>query len=377
MLIGIPRETRRHEHRVGLTPSAVERLVGHGHRVFVEHEAGAAARFGDRDYQRAGGEIAWSPEEVYRRSDLVCRVGALSAPEIELLKPGLVVAAFHHLALAPREVLERLAALAVTLIAYELIRDGNGGLPVLSSMSEIAGPLAVHLGAYYLQNEAGGRGILLGNVPGVPPPTVLILGAGTVGRTAARQALDAGAHVIVVDSDLGKLREIDRALAGRAVTSLAHGERLARFSAIADLLIGAVLVPGSRAPYLVTEAMVRAMKPGSVILDVSIDQGGCVETSRPTTLDDPTFVAHGVVHYCVPNMTANVARTASRSLANAVLPHLLELADRGLEEALATRPGLAQGVCLYRGRPVQRQVGEALAVESVPLAQVLGGKGRP
>jgi alanine dehydrogenase len=374
MLIGIPRETRRHEHRVGLTPSAVGLLVERGHAVLVEHDAGSEARFVDRDYQRSGAQIVWSPEEVYRRADLVCRVGALGPEDIGRAKPGLAVAAFHHLAVAPREAVERLAGLSATLIAYELIRDAEGGLPVLWPMSEIAGRMAVHLAAYYLQNEAGGRGILLANVPGVPPPTVLILGAGTVGRTAAHQALDSGAHVILVDSDLGKLREVNQALAGRAATSLAHADRLARFSAIADVVIGAVLVPGSRAPYLITEAMVKAMKPGSVVIDVSIDQGGCVETSRPTTLDQPTFTAHGVIHYCVPNMTSNVARTASRALANGVVPFVLALADRGIAEALAAQPGLAAGVCLYRGRVVRREVAEVVGLQAAPLAELLAAE---
>jgi alanine dehydrogenase len=375
MDLGVPKETHRHEHRVGLTPAAVARLVQRGHGVLVESEAGLAARFTDQNYQAVGARIVYRQEEAYRRAEVICRVGQLAADEVELLRPGQTVCSWHHLAVARRELVERLMALGTTLIGYEVIRNERGELAALWPMSEMAGRLAVHLAAYYLQNEAGGRGILLGNVPGVPPPTVLILGAGTVGRTAARQALDSGAHVILVDADLVKLREANRELCDRAVTAVADEERLSRFTRIADVVIGAVLIPGSKAPFLVTEAMVRAMKPGSVVIDVSIDQGGCVETSRPTTPDHPTFVAHGVVHYCVPNMTAVVARTASRAMANAVVPYLVALADRGVDAALREIAGLAAGAYLYRGKVVNEGVGKALGLPVADLAGELGREG--
>lgn len=369
MIIGVPKETHRLEHRVGLTPSAVAQLAGRGHGVVVERGAGLAAHFSDRDYALA--QIVYSGEEAYKRADLVCRVGDMTADELELVRPGSVVCSFHHLAVTPREVVQRLMELEVTLIGYEVIGDGAGGLPVLHPTSEMAGQLAVHLAAHYLQNESGGRGILLGTVPGVPPPTVLILGAGTVGTVAARQALAAGAHVIVADAELPKLRRINRELDGRLVTILARHSRLDRYTAIADVVIGAVLIPGGRAPFLVTREMVEAMKPGSVVIDVSIDQGGCVETSRPTTLDTPTFVSSGVIHYCVPNMTANIARTASRALTNAAMPYVLSLADMGLEAALLADPGLAAGVYLYRGKLVSPQVAESLGMEATPLDALL------
>ena len=317
MIIGVPRETHRHEHRVGLNPFALRRLAQQGHTVLVESRAGESAHFTDLNFQEAGGQIVYNPEEVYRRSDLVCRVGAISKDELPLLKPESVVCAFHHLAVMPKEQVERLMRLEATLIGYEVIQDEKGDLPVLLPTSEMAGQMAVHIAAHLLQKEAGGRGILLGTVVGVPPPTVVVLGAGTVGRAATRLALASGAHVIVLDDNLAKLQALHREFGGRAVTVLAEVERLQQYTAIADALIGAILIPGARAPFLVTEAMVRAMKPGSVIIDVSIDQGGCVETSRPTTLDDPTFTVHGVVHYCVGNMTANIPRTASRALASA------------------------------------------------------------
>ena len=375
MIIGVPREVHRHEHRVGLTPFAVSRLVQHGHAVCVETRAGEEAHFHDRDYERSGAQIVYTAEEAYRRADLVCRVGTVGADELDLLRPGSIVCGFQHLAVAPRDVITRLIDLGTTLISYELIRTDGEARPVLVPFSEMGGRLAIQLAAHYLQIEAGGRGVLLGNLPGVPPPTVLILGAGGVGRSAARLALAMGAHVIVLDEDLEKLAALTRCVGDQVVTALAAEERLAQYTPIADVVIGAVLIPGERAPFLVTEKMVRSMKKGSVIVDVSIDQGGCVETSRPTTLEDPTFEVHGVVHYCVPNMTASIARTASRALAHAALPYLLELAGKGLDRALAENGGLAAGTSLFRGRVVQSTLGHALGVEVTPVERLIEGGG--
>jgi alanine dehydrogenase len=371
MFIGIPRETNRLEHRIGLSPYAVARLTRYGHTVIVEKDAGLTAKFSDGAFEKAGAQIVYSSEEAYKRADIVCRVGLLSGDEIDLLKPGSVICAFHHLAVSPRENVERLIELEATIIGYEIIQDTSGDRRILAPMSEIAGQMAVHVAAQYLQNEAGGRGILLGNVPGVAPPTVLILGAGSVGSSAARQAVASGAHVIVVDEDLSKLRAVSREFSGHVVTAVAGMAQLERFTSIADVVIGAVLVPGAHAPILVTEDMVKAMKPGAVILDISIDQGGCVETSRPTTLDDPTFTVHNVVHYCVPNMTANIARTASRALANAVLPTLKDILRKGLGGALRDDPGLAAGVYLYQGQLVNEKVGAIMNINSTPLAQLI------
>jgi alanine dehydrogenase len=371
MFIGIPRETNRLEHRIGLSPYAVARLTRYGHTVIVEKDAGLTAKFSYGAFEKAGAQIVYSSEEAYKRADIVCRVGLLSGDEIDLLKPGSVICAFHHLAVSPRENVERLIELEATIIGYEIIQDTSGDRRILAPMSEIAGQMAVHVAAQYLQNEAGGRGILLGNVPGVAPPTVLILGAGSVGSSAARQAVASGAHVIVVDEDLSKLRAVSREVSGHVVTAVAGMAQLERFTSIADVVIGAVLVPGAHAPILVTEDMVKAMKPGAVILDISIDQGGCVETSRPTTLDDPTFTVHNVVHYCVPNMTANIARTASRALANAVLPTLKDILRKGLGGALRDDPGLAAGVYLYQGQLVNEKVGAIMNINSTPLAQLI------
>jgi alanine dehydrogenase len=371
MIIGVPRETHRHEHRVGLTPQAVRRFIHDGHQVVVERSAGIAARFTDREYEDAGAKIVYSSDEAYKRADLVCKVGVVSHDELDLLKPGLVVGAFHHLTVAPRATVNRLREMDVTAIGYELIEDASGHRPILIPFSEMAGHMAVYLAAYYLQNEVGGRGILLGNVPGIAPPTVLILGAGTVGRTAARRAVAIGAHVIVLDASLQKLREVSRESEGRVVTQLVSPDRLESYTRIADVVIGAVLIPGARAPFLVSEDMVKAMRPGSVIIDLSIDQGGCVETSRPRTPEAPTYVVHDVVHYCVPNMTANVARTASRALADALKAPLAELLEKGVPQALRDNPGLAAGTYLYRGHVTHGPLAAAHDVAVSPLSTLL------
>lgn len=371
MFIGVPREDHRHEHRVGLSPSSVARLTRRGHTVHFESGAGKGAHFSDHVYEEVGAQIVYSREEVYRRADLICRVGWVSVDELEMVKPGLAICGFQHLAVAPRAKVQRLLEIEATVIGYELIRDRDNHLAVLPPVSEMAGQMAVQIAAHYLQTEVGGRGILLGSVPGVPPPTVLILGAGTVGRTAARLALDSGAHVILIDDNLTKLREVSHRLGERPVTAMASMRNLARYSSFADVIIGAVLIPGSRAPFLITEEMVKAMKPGSVIIDLSIDQGGCVETSRPTTPENPTFVAHEVIHYCVPNMTANIARTATRALANAAMPFVLEIAEKGLEAAIRADPGLASGIYIYRGKLINEGLAQALGVPAGKLDELL------
>ena len=371
MIIGVPRESSQFENRVGLNPFAVADLTARGHAVLVERGAGSAAHFSDVDYQRAGGEIVYEASEVYGRADLLCRVGRITAAELALVRPGLTFCGFQHLAVAPREVVQRLMDLECTLIGYEVIRDHSDHLAVLRPFSEIAGQMAMHVAAWFLQNQSGGRGTLLGNVAGVPPPTVMIVGAGGVGCAAATLAVAIGAHVIVLDEDTRQLDALRRELAGHVVTVLAAEERLKRYSRFADVLIGAVLIPGARAPVLVTEEMVVEMKQRSIIIDVSIDQGGCVETSRPTTIDDPTFLSHDVIHYCVPNMTSNVGRTASRVLANASLPYLREISDKGTAAAIRENSGLAAGVLLYRGKIVNPVVGEVLGLPTTSLPGLL------
>ncbi len=376
MLIGVPRETGRHERRVALTPWAVGHLTRLGHAVLVEAGAGNGALFTDREYEEAGAKIVYSRDEAFKRADLVCGVAVVTVGELDLLKAESVLCGFHHLAVVPRATVDRLRGLRVTTVDYELVEDEDGGRPLLTPMSEMAGEMAVFVAAHYLQNSEGGRGILLGAVPGIAPPTVVILGAGTVGRAAALRAQAIGAHVIVMDDRIEKLRALKRWVGQQIVTQLATPDRLERYTAIADVLIGAILIPGARAPFLVTEDMVRGMRAGSVIIDVSIDQGGCVETSRPTTLDNPTYTLHDVVHYCVPNMTANVARTASRALSDVLLAPVSAMAAHGIEAALRTEPGLAAGVSLFRGEVVHARLARALGTEPRSLASLLQAEER-
>lgn len=371
MVIGVPKETGRLEHRVGLTPFAVRRLCQQGHAVVVETRAGAAAHFTDEDFTAAGAVIVYTSEEAYTRADLVCQVGAIAPAELELLKPDSVICGFHHLAVAPRDTIERLRQTSMTLVGYELVEDALGDRPILLSMSDLAGQIAVHEAAHLLQIQSGGRGILLGNTPGVPPATVLIIGAGAVGKSAARHAIASGAHVIVADNNVRRLQRLVEALGDRVVTAMATPDRLERFVTFADVVIGAVLIPGERSPFVVTEDMVKTMKPGSVVVDVSIDQGGCVETSRPTTLDNPTFKKHGVTHYCVPNMSANIARTASRVLSLTSLPWIEAMAAHGMDAALQEDAGLRQGVYMYRGELVHEAVAESHGIPHRSLPSLL------
>lgn len=371
MIIGVPKDRLPHENRVGLTPLGVSRLTGAGHEVYVEHDAGAGGRFSDEDYRAAGGRIAYEPDEVTMRPDLICRVGSMTLEEARRLRPGVTVAGFLHLAVAPVELVRELEARKVSVIGYEIVEDHHGHRPVLTALSEIAGQMAVHLAAHLLLSESGGRGIILGGGPGIPPATVVILGAGTVGRTAAGLALACGAHVVLLDAEVERLRDALAHLPTGTVTAVGSPAQVASFTSVADVLIGAVLIPGGRAPYLVTSEMVRKMRPGSIILDLSIDQGGCVETSRPTTVDRPTFKVGEVTHYCVPNMTANVPRTASRALALAALPYLTCIAEHGVEGALQGDAGLARGVYMYQGRMVNEPASRALGLEATPLEDLL------
>jgi alanine dehydrogenase len=371
MILTVPRETHYHEHRVGLAPFAVGRLVRAGHTVLVERDAGTAAHFRDRDYQEVGGQIVYDPDEIYQRADIVCRVSHLSSEELEMVRPGSVVCGFHHLAATPRERVVELEERGLTLLGYEILQD-KGRLPVLGPISEMAGQMAVQTAATLLHREGGGRGILLGSVAGVPPPTVLILGAGAVGRSAARLALAMGTHTIILDSKMDKLRDAHGDLDRRPVTLLLGSDRLERYVGIADVIIGAILVPGERAPFLVTEQMVQSMKQGSVIVDVSIDQGGCVETSRPTTLKHPTFIAHGVLHYCVPNMTSNIARSATRAITSAALPYLIRLAERDPEVALREDAALRGAVYVHRGRLMHAGTGEAHKLPVTSWEEAIG-----
>jgi alanine dehydrogenase len=371
MQIGVPKEVHRVEHRVGLSPFGVARLANRGHQVFVQTGAGTDSHFTDEDYRAVGGQIVFDPDEVYQRADLICRVGPLAGDEIERLRPTSIVCGFHHLAVAPKELVAALSEKSITLIGWELVENAGGNRPILVAFSEIGGRMAVHTAAHLLERGSGGRGVILGGVPGIPPATVVVLGAGTLGRTAAAQSVACGAHVIVLDADVERLRSVHECLDGHVATAIASERNLDRYSGFADVLIGAVLIPGGRAPYLVTEDMVKRMRTGSVILDLSIDQGGCVETSRPTRPDHPTYTTHDVIHYCVPNMTTNVPRTASRALTIGALPWVMELAAGGLETAVRGDPGLARGVYMFDGRVVNEAAAHALGVKHEEIARLL------
>ncbi len=348
MRIGIPKENLLEEKRVGLAPAGVDSLIRLGHTVYVERGAGDGSHFTDEDYSKVGANIVFSAEEVFKRSELIAKVQPLNKAEAELLQEEQILFTFLHLAVAQKSVLESLLKKNVTAIGYELIEDSRG-LPVLHAMSEIAGPLSIQIAERYLESSVkGGRGILMGGITGVAPAAVVILGAGVVGATAARAALGRGAQVIVIDKDLNRLRKLESHFSGKLTTVMANPYTITRGVKFADVLIGAVLIKGEKTPHLVTEGMIKEMKKGAVVLDVSIDQGGCIETSRITSLSDPIFIYKDVIHYCVPNMPALVSRTASYGLNNAAIGYIHNIVEQGLANALLDDPGLSKGVCTYQ-----------------------------
>jgi len=375
--IGIPRERAADERRVALTPAAVGRIVQAGHRVFVERSAGVGSRFSDEQYGNAGASLSYEAEEVFARADLLLKVQAPSEDEYAMLQEGKALMCFLQPAVAPPDGFRSLVERGVTSVAMELIEDRFGDAPIRHSMSEIAGPLSIQIAARLLESASGGRGILLGGAPGIPPAVVVILGAGVVGRTAAQAAVGNGAQVVVLDRRIERLRSLDEWLPLKVATLLADPHNVARAVRFADVLIGAVMVRGGRTPHLVTEAMVREMKPGAVVIDVSIDEGGCLETSRPTTAHDPTYVWENVLHYAVPNIPANVARTATYALTNACLEYVLSIADNGLDRACAEDAGLCRGVVTARGRCLHRLVAERFGVPFGDPEELFGGVGAP
>jgi alanine dehydrogenase len=357
MNVGIPKERRDLEKRVGLTPYGVDLLTRAGHICYIETKAGLGAGFTDYHYERVGGHMVYSGEEVYGRSDLVLKAMRPTEVELDWLREGQILAGFLHLAAARRNKIETLLDKGITAIAYETIEKDDGTLPALRPMSEVAGRMAPQLAATFLQSSYGGRGVLLSGVPGIPPARVAILGAGVLGTNAARAFLGTGASVHVLDRDQERLREIDALFQGCATTMVSYPFNIARVARFVEVLVGAILVPGARAPICVTRKMVRSMKRGAVILDFSIDQGGCVETSRPTTLRDPVYVEEDVVHFCVPNVPGAVPRTATHAFNNAIWPYIRRIAEVGLDEAAAESPALTRGIVISGGEIVN----EALA----------------
>jgi len=361
MRVGCPKEIKNHEYRVGLTPGSAREYVTHGHEVLIETGAGAGIGADDNAYRAAGARIAPTAEDVFARSDMVVKVKEPQPSEWMQLHEGQILFTYLHLAPDPEQTAGLLSS-GVTAVAYETVTDERGGLPLLAPMSEVAGRLAIQAGATALQKANGGRGVLLGGVPGVPPAKVAVVGGGVVGLNAARMAVGLGADVTIIDRSIPRLRQLDDMLAGRAHTRYSTVEALEEECFSADLVIGAVLIPGAAAPKLVTREMLSGMKPGAVLVDVAIDQGGCFETSRPTTHSDPTYEIDGVIHYCVANMPGAVPVTSTQALNNATLHYGLQLADKGLT-AIVDDPHFRSGLNLHRGRVTNRAVAEALGYE--------------
>lgn len=349
MNIGIPRERRPYELRVGLSPAGVEILTQQGHIVYVEHEAGVGAGFDDPEYEKAGARIVYSPEEAFARADLTLKVARPLREELDWLRPDTALAGMLHLASARQDKVDLLLEKKITSIAYEQIENPDGSRPVVRPFSQIGGKLAASVAARFLQNNWGGKGILLGGVPGVPPAEVVILGAGVVGRYAAEAFLGQGAHVTVLDSDVNALQTVYDNFPA-VVTMMSTKRNIEKVTAFADVVVGAIHVTGERTPILVTREMVQAMKPRSLLIDVSIDQGGCFETSRPTTHKEPIYIEEGAVHYCVPNMPGVVARTATHAFVNAAMPYILEIANEGVEGVIRNNPALERAINTHNGR---------------------------
>ena len=370
MLVGVPTETKIHEYRVGLTPAGARELSAHGHQVLVQRGAGLGAGLPDEAYEAAGAQLVDNAAEVYGRAELVVKVKEPQPAECAMLRAGQVLFTYLHLA-PDRAQAEALLASGATAIAYETVTDAAGGLPLLAPMSEVAGRMAIQAGAHALEKAQGGSGVLLGGVPGVAAAEVLVSGGGTVGLNAARMAMGLGARVTVVDRSLERLRQIDDLHGDRISTLYSTRDSIEDRLPRSDLVIGAVLVPGAAAPRLVTRAQLGLMRAGSVLVDVAIDQGGCFETSRPTTHQAPTYEVDGIIHYCVANMPGAVARTSTFALTNATLPRVLELAGKGAAQALADDVHLRNGLNVHAGRITHRAVADALSLPFTPATEAL------
>lgn len=383
MEFSIPKEVRDMESRVGLTPAGVSSLVRRGHTVYVEKDAGEGAGFSDETYRHSGAQVVYSAAEAYGRADVVVKVTRPTAAEHALFRSGQTIMAFLHMAVASPDFLLALHQREITAIAYEMIVRPNGERPILVPMSEVAGRLAPVVAGQLLMTNGGGRGTLLSGIPGVPRGSVAIIGGGVLGANAARAFLNIGAQVVVLDNNIARLQHLDEVLNGRITTMLSTNYNLERVTEFADVIVGAVLTPGRRAPILITREMIGHMRPGAVFIDFAIDQGGCAETSRPTTLRDQTYVVDGVIHYCVPNLTAAVARTTSYGLTNSLLPYLVAMGEFGILGMLERLPDVIPGLNLYQGKLCNRELAQALGKEvemSLPhsgaraVAAPLGGE---
>ncbi len=358
MNIGVPRERRPFEYRVGMAPQGAQSLTRWGHTCFVEHNAGLGSGFSDEDYQKAGAQIVYSPDEAFLRGDIILKFQRPTDKELQWLREGQMLVGFLMLPSTRRNKIVTLLEKNVTAVSYELIEESNGELPVMKPLSQIGGRMCAQVAARCLENDQGGKGILLGGVPGVAPAEVVVIGAGTVGIEATQAFLGAGASVYVLDQNLRRLQAVDEKFSGRVVTMVSHPFNIARVCAFADVLVSCVREPGKRAPIIVTREMVKQMRPRSLIMDISIDEGGSVETSRPTKHDRPTFVEEGVIHYCVPNMPGVVARTATHAYLNAAWPYIQMLVGRAIETVMAEDSALAKGVSIHQGKILDPRLAE-------------------
>jgi len=370
VIIGVLKEIKAEENRVSMTPAGVEIMKQHGHNVFIEKGAGKGSGFSNEDYLGAGAEIIETTEEIYERADMIMHVKEPLPQEYLLLREGQILFTYLHLA-ASEELTRALIRSGAVCIAYETIQSEDGSLPLLTPMSEVAGRMAIQQGAKYLEMAQGGQGILLGGVPGVDPGTVLIIGGGVVGINAAKMACGLGAKVYVLDTNLERLRYLSDVMPRNCFLLMSSPAMIRKLVREADVVVGAVLIPGARAPNLVTRDMLKTMKEGAVLVDVAIDQGGCFETSRPTTHGDPTFVVDGVVHYCVANMPGAVAKTSTIALTNATLPYAVEIADKGWKGAMKENPEIRLGANVVRGKITCKGVAEAFGLEFTPIENLL------
>ncbi len=370
MLIGVPKEIKNHEYRVGLTPSSTRELVNNGHEVMIETQAGAGIGFDNEDYVAAGARIIDTAAEIFATAEMVIKVKEPQPDECKMLREGQILYTYLHLAPDPDQTAALIKS-GATCIAYETVTDANGGLPLLAPMSEVAGRLAPQAGAHVLEKAQGGRGVLLGGVPGVEPAKVTVIGGGIVGHNATSLAVGMGADVTIMDRSIERLRWLDNHYQGRVKCVYSTAAAIEEHALASDMVIGAVLIPGAAAPKLLTRDIISRMKPGSVVVDVAIDQGGCFETSKATTHADPTYVVDGVVHYCVANMPGAVARTSTMALNNATLPFALALANKGAKQALLDDEHLGNGLNVHQGKVTYKAVCDALGYEYVPLAEAL------
>jgi alanine dehydrogenase len=371
MLIGVPKEIKNHEYRIGLTPAGARELVANGHQVVVQKDGGKGIGLTDDMYRKAGAEIWDTPEQIFAKADMIIKVKEPQPNECAMLRPGQVLYTYLHLAPDPAQT-KALVASGVTAIAYETVTDRNGGLPLLAPMSEVAGRMSIQAGAHALEKAQGGSGVLLGGVPGVKPAEVMVIGGGVVGINAARMAMGLNAHVTILDRSLARLKELDELYGDRLTTIYSTHDAIEERLPYTDLVIGAVLVPGAAAPKLIARSQLSLMRPGSVLVDVAIDQGGCFETSHATTHQEPTYEVDGIIHYCVANMPGGVARTSTFALTNATLPFAVQLANKGARQAMLDDPHLLAGLNVHAGKITYKAVAEDLGYAYVPAAEALG-----